>query len=190
MQVAQAAGDPFLIAEAAQNLSGNELDLDKSREYAQLNLTLRQELGDLDGLMTAQSQIGHLAFRTGDLDQACAHYEQAIQMAKEIKNPYSLNTFYGEIGRVFYLQGELEKSIQYFSTALEFVQDVGEQMWISALCNALIYACGARQDWSAVEAYFSMGLQALHTAQSAYFVPPLHLSLAEVAWSCGKLERS
>jgi predicted ATPase len=188
MEIAQALGDRFLLAEAAQNLSYVEPDHARSRKYAEMNLALRRELGDLDGLMTAEALIAGFYYSTGDYAQACFHYEASIQLAQKIKNVIGALSSYGGIGRVYYVKGELDKSIHYFTSALELVQEVGEQNWVIWLSSALIYAYGALKDWLAAEHCFHQGFQIAQDTHNVYWETLLHINFAEVAWSFGKQE--
>jgi tetratricopeptide (TPR) repeat protein len=188
LEMAEELGDRFLIAESLQNLTAADLDQAKAREYAERNLALRQELGDLDGLQTAQGIMGRHHFWSGDISQSRLLYEESIHTARTAKNRWGLLQGHCHLGRILYESGEPDQAIEHFLQGLTIAQDLGEQVWVIWVLNALGYAFGLKQDWLKAEWYFRQAIDISRTNQIIFAEVSSCISLAEVAWTLGDVE--
>jgi predicted ATPase/class 3 adenylate cyclase len=186
LEIAQSLEDRFLIAEAAQNLSYVEPDQKLGIQYSELNLRLRQELGDLDGMMTAEGLLGGLYYTNASLDQALLHLEESVRLAKRINNRVGALSAYGAMGRVWYAKGDFDGSIQQFNLALELIEEVGDQTWVGWLVNGMGYAYGAKKDWVQSQEHFQRGLLLARKTNNLYWEVIHLVNTAEVARSLGK----
>jgi tetratricopeptide (TPR) repeat protein len=151
-----------------------------------LNLKLRQELGDLDGMMTAEALLGGLYYTNASLDQARLHFEESLRLAKRINNRVGTLSTYGAMGRVLYAKGDYDGSLQQFNLALELIEEVGDQTWVGWLVNGMGYAYGAKKDWVQSQEHFQRGLLLARKTNNPYWEVIHLVNTAEVARSLGK----
>jgi hypothetical protein len=81
--------DRFMAAEFMATYMDDE-DRSIARLYAEKNLTLRRELGDLDGIMSANMLLALLYFEEADIPRARMFMEEAHQLAQIVRNPREL----------------------------------------------------------------------------------------------------
>jgi predicted ATPase/class 3 adenylate cyclase len=188
LEIAEALGDRFMVAESYLQLTWSDPDPIKARNYAEKHLALRRELGDVSGLVIAHVQLVVHHFWSGDLAQAHLLLKEAMEIASKLKDRAGLMVGQVLLGYFSYAGGEADKAIEHFFQALAIGRDLGEQGHVIRQLNALGCAYGAKKEWSQAERYFQ---QAIATARANRFVLweiTSCIHLAEVASTFGDVE--
>jgi predicted ATPase/class 3 adenylate cyclase len=183
LKMAQALGDPFLIAEFLQNLTTNEPSLEKRKIYAEQNLALRQELGDLDGLATACIYFTILDIEGERLDHAQQMLDQALNLAIEVKNRWHIMMVHYGLGYVHWESGNFTQSTDHLHQALSTSMDYGEYVWTIIALNGLGHVAALRGDWVSAESYFLQAIENARTNHSVDWEVRSCIDVAEAAWS-------
>lgn len=183
LEMAQALGDPFLIAEFLQNLSTNEPVFEKRMRYAEQNLALRHELGDLDGQGTAYIYLAMLHFGIGHLDQAQQMLNQALNLAIKVKNRWQMMVVHYTLGYVHVESGNFTQSMEHLHQALSTSLDFGEYVWTIMGLNVLGHTIELSGDLGSAEQYFLQAIEKARINHSVDWEVRSWINLAEAAWS-------
>jgi predicted ATPase/class 3 adenylate cyclase/tetratricopeptide (TPR) repeat protein len=187
LEMTRALGDHFLIAEYLMNLCTLEKDLVKSKQYAAENLSLRLELGDLDGLMMAYLHNSMFDYEEGNLDLAKQMLNDSLLMAKKINNLWgTMAGLYG-LGTILCDTGNYSQSLEYLHQALRVAFDFGEFYWTAMGLNTLGHVYDLCGDWKAAKEYFLKTIETARANQSKDWEVRGCISLAEAAWKRGEL---
>jgi tetratricopeptide (TPR) repeat protein len=165
-----------------------EPDPINARHFAEKHMTLRREMGDLDGQLMAYLHMAISEIWSGDMIQAGTLCEEGMEIARIVKNRWGLMEGHSILGYIFKTIGEVDRAIEHFKQALDIVQDTGEQGRVVQQLNALGCAYGEAGNWSQAERYIR---QAILLARSNHFALWEIISctnLAEVAFTFDHLD--
>jgi predicted ATPase/class 3 adenylate cyclase len=181
-------GDRFLEGEILHLLVSLEPDPAKAKAYAERNLAIRLELGDLNGLMWAQQLLGDLQFRSGNPAQARLLFEQSLQTTSKIRDIHVLYYGYFRLGDLLCESGELDQAIEYFLKSLAAAKDRGIKVYMLQSYYELGHAYILKRDWPQAEEYFQEAIEIARAQKSFFYEAVGCLNLAEAAWSLGHTE--
>ncbi len=182
LEMAQAQGDRFTIAEFLMNLSTRDPDNERRIKYAEQNLALRLELGDLDGQASSYQMLAYATFEEEDLDRAQELLEESLVIAKKENSRWLImGSLYG-LGYVSCESGNFPQSIEYLRQALSLSMDNGEHVWVQLGLNALGHALESSGDWVSAERYFMQAIENARANDSTDWEVRSCMNLAEAAW--------
>jgi predicted ATPase len=187
LALAEELGDSFMLAEFLQHFE-DDPDRNRWKAAAEQNLTIRRELGDLDGQMTANIVLGGLYFVEGDLATAIHLAEESSRLAQIVKNPWGYLVGQSTLAYMLCESGQLGRGIDLFMQMLPVTRDLGEPIWIIWVLNCLGHCGDLNQDWPTCHSYFRQSVDLSRTSQLAYAEIVSCFDLAEAALKYGYVD--
>jgi HD-GYP domain-containing protein (c-di-GMP phosphodiesterase class II) len=127
-EVAAAAGETALRAEALNTLGGLELvreSLDEAHGYLKDALELSGDFPELRGRI--EQNLGILCNIRGDRATALGHYHGSLQAFRAAGNQQGCAVAYHNLGMISAHQKQLEAADQYFEQGRKTAQEVGDE---------------------------------------------------------------
>jgi tetratricopeptide (TPR) repeat protein len=128
LEVAAAAGDVALRAEALNTLGGLELvreNLDGAHAYLNNALELSGDFPELRGRI--EQNLGILCSIRGDRATALVHYHGSLEAFLAAGNQQGCAVAYHNLGMISTDQKQFEAADQYFEQGLKTAQEVGDE---------------------------------------------------------------
>jgi predicted ATPase/class 3 adenylate cyclase len=179
--------DRFMEAEFL-TLYHNHEDRTIARAYAERNLALRRELGDLDGIMSANMLLAFLYFEEAEILRAWMLMEEAHRLAQIVRNRWEL--LYAELclGILSCVNGQMDAGIEKFLHVLSLsrssLADPVLEVWV---LNVLGHAAVLKQDWAAGLKYHQQAVDQSRIRHDVLLELLSRINLAEVARTSGDL---
>ncbi len=98
----------------------------EARRLAEECLALRIELGDLDGMATANNDIGYMALTELDLARAQPLLEQSVKLYQQVGNEVTKAGPIIGLGKIALLRGNFPLALVYFQQAVEIQRTAGK----------------------------------------------------------------
>ena len=98
----------------------------KSKKYAELALSLSEQLSFERGIYKSHENIGRAAYYLSDNKLAFEHYESAYKYYSKIGDKRREAGMLNRMGETKRLQDEYEKSLEYFQAALSLNRELGD----------------------------------------------------------------
>jgi predicted ATPase/DNA-binding CsgD family transcriptional regulator/DNA-binding XRE family transcriptional regulator len=106
-----------------------------ARAWFQECLDLRQEFGDLGGLLQPLSGLGLVALEDGDTATARMHFEEALRIARGLGNERTCATILSNLGIVARLSGNDAEADAFFAESLPLARRSGDAMQVAITCE-------------------------------------------------------
>jgi tetratricopeptide (TPR) repeat protein len=100
---------------------------DRARSFFERSLALRQEMGDVEGVVILRNNLGTLARLQGKLEEAESHYRESLALAKPFEIGFHIGNSAVGLARVLLLKGEGEAAQEALATALSQAEATGAQ---------------------------------------------------------------
>jgi predicted ATPase/class 3 adenylate cyclase len=168
----------------------NDEDRTITRMYAEKNLALRRELGDLDGIMSANMLLAYLHLEDGedaDFQRARSLIEEAQRISQIVRNSWGLLTSECYLGILFCENSQVDVGIEKFMHALPMSRNLGEPFWEIWVLNALGHAAVLKQDWMSSREYYQQAVDQSRTSHDVLSEVLSRINLAELARTTGDL---
>ncbi|MFX1515429.1 MAG: tetratricopeptide repeat protein [Promethearchaeota archaeon] len=124
-----------------ENVQGNiwyeKGEFDKTLEYWNRSLAIREEIGNFQDIAGSLNNIG-LIYRTkGDLDKALEYYKRGLAFYDEIGNPFYIALALNNIGDAYRAKGELDEALEYLQRSLALKEGIGNLQDIATTLDNL-----------------------------------------------------
>ncbi len=129
----QEIGDKNRIGDCLYTMGECEQDSEQGEKICLEELAVQKEIGDIDGIATAVQQLGHMAFREGDYQQASTWYAESLERYHEVGNKWSEANQLHNMGVAACYQGDFQQATHRFEGALALYRDVGANFQL-AVC--------------------------------------------------------
>jgi len=127
LELYQVSGDKFGFAEVQTSvLIGVALrsdELETAQKVSELNLAIRRELGDKDGIAYALWIGGIVAIHQGDYERASKMFLTAIDASYEAKSDYMLGISFGNLGVAYLFKGEMDRARECYLRVAKLAQE-------------------------------------------------------------------
>ena len=100
-----------------------ERDFEGAKRYAQINLELYEEVGDVSGVATPLIVLGHVAFGSGKLEDARAYYRRSLVHGEETNFYYAIQTVTKYLCRVCITLGYYEEAEENLFKSLQIAKE-------------------------------------------------------------------
>jgi tetratricopeptide (TPR) repeat protein len=182
LALAEELGDKHMMAECLLRMATIKDERGKDKQYVERHLQLRDELGDLDGMMIGSFFMADYYFYVGDREEARHLIEKALHLAKRVRNRWGTHMGCYNLGLVLTNNRDYRKGFELLGEALNITEELGEPNFLVIVLNALAYAYEDQGDWETAIQYYDRGV---HTAGEIgdvgqEFITRYHL--AEAAW--------
>jgi predicted ATPase/class 3 adenylate cyclase len=122
LELARAAEDDFLIAEALAYLAGT-MPLSQGRRLVDEAAARYRSIGNLHGLSAMLSRVSYMAMAEGDYEAASALLERATDLAEVLGEPFSLAVIRGNQGLAALFTGDTATAATAFTEELEISRE-------------------------------------------------------------------
>ncbi|NOZ06496.1 MAG: tetratricopeptide repeat protein, partial [Chloroflexi bacterium] len=107
---------------------------DRSIAYLQDSLTLKEDLGDQQGVAIVYNRIAAVHWSRGDYASAAEYMKRSLEIRERIGDRWGAATAYNNLGIVYYTQGRYEQAEACYQQALNTWQEVGAASGV-AFCH-------------------------------------------------------
>ncbi|MBL4654408.1 MAG: tetratricopeptide repeat protein [Bacteroidia bacterium] len=110
-------------------------DPEKALQYANLGLSLAEQLGYKQGIAKSFNHIGIIHRDQDNYEKALEFYLKALKIREEIGDKKGIAASMNGIGVVYFYQGNYEKTINFFIKALKLEKEFGNKRGIASNMN-------------------------------------------------------
>lgn len=115
----------YSMARIYHNMGTNYIklkDFEKAAQYLKLEIPLKEQSGDKEGISSAHHSLGQLYYLTKKYDLAVEAYLKTEKLAREIGNKDNLRWAYAGLKEAYWAKGKLDLALKY-STYYDQVKD-------------------------------------------------------------------
>jgi tetratricopeptide (TPR) repeat protein len=107
----------------------------KGLELYQINLKIREEIGNQEDIALALSYIGVYYSFTRDFSEALSYYDRCLPVLEKSENKRHRGNLYNSLGLTYYHLGDINKASEFYELALFYLQQVGSKLQIAYLLS-------------------------------------------------------
>jgi tetratricopeptide (TPR) repeat protein/predicted amidohydrolase len=100
-------------------------DLDQSLEFHQRSLTIKESLGDKQGIAASLNNLGLACWSKGNLDQAIAFYQQCLAIQEKLGNELDIARTLNNLGNALAQMGDLDLALEKLKQSLAIKEKLG-----------------------------------------------------------------
>ncbi|RMH69668.1 MAG: hypothetical protein D6675_12000 [Gemmatimonadetes bacterium] len=89
------------------------------------------ELGDVEGNLIAELNIGSLLYEQGAYEASLTHSFKALELAEQIHHRRVLPTINGNIGEIYRLMGKIDSAKHYIERQIQWERELGQKTGLS-----------------------------------------------------------
>ncbi|MHA2362617.1 MAG: tetratricopeptide repeat protein [Candidatus Hodarchaeales archaeon] len=94
-------------------------ELDTALDFYKQSLTIRETLGNLQGISDSLNNIGNIYDLKGELDTALNYYERSLTSREKIGNLQDIASSLNNIGIIYRRKGHLDKALDFYNKSLK-----------------------------------------------------------------------
>jgi tetratricopeptide (TPR) repeat protein len=155
--------------------------------YSEQALELSKQLGYLQGLSPALTNIGISHHNHGNYAKALDFYLQALKMDESLGNELRIAKQLGNIGVVSLKQNDLKKALEYDQKAFSMFEKLKNTKGMSAMCNNMGSIYNQMKNYDVALNYYRKAL-ALDSTSNAHISSMRYGSIGVVYQELGSLD--
>ncbi len=153
---------------AAALLAVEQADTQSANEYAQDNLRLSNQIGDLCNIANAFNTLGMVRWKQKKYAEAVSFCAQGLLLFRELRNQSGMADALHSLGHIAINQGELENAQSYLAESLSIAQELKCKIgYVEALGDMGLVAY-LRRDYATAQSYLQ---DSLNRFQEANLLP-------------------
>jgi predicted ATPase/class 3 adenylate cyclase len=129
-------------------LARNQGDYAAARALSQESLSIKRELGDVQGIAASLNNLATLALSQGDYATAKPYYEDSLEMERSLGNRQGITASLIGLGNVALEQGEYARADALFAESLRIKRELGDRRGIAASLFGLGSAAFVQGDYA------------------------------------------
>lgn len=102
-------------------------NINRSLEYANLELELSAKLNRRADIAQAESDIGNIYNRKSSFDTALIHYNKALEIRQQLKQDVKIAGIYSNISTIYMRQSKFDDALEINFTSLRLFEKVGDK---------------------------------------------------------------
>jgi serine phosphatase RsbU (regulator of sigma subunit) len=120
-------------------------DFPKALDYFFRCLTIKQNLGDKQGIGGVYNSIGNVYRNQSNYSKALEYYFKSLKIAEDLNDKQDLSNTLGNIGAVYTDQSDFKMALKYYHKDLKISKELGDKFSISITLSNI----GAVYDYQA-----------------------------------------
>jgi len=112
--------------------------IDKADRCTEKIIAVRQEVGDIQGLVHSYNNFIQSLTMKGDFSRAESYIDKSYDIIKDNETPYKLAFLHLDAGNIKMEKGELKGAEEEFSLALEFAVQSNNSLYQSEICLSFL----------------------------------------------------
>jgi class 3 adenylate cyclase/uncharacterized protein HemY len=112
-------------------------DYDKTLEYYQRSLEIREEISDKRGIAGSLNNIGMIYSRKGEFSRALEVYERSLIIVEEISDYKVMASLLTNIGKIYKNQDDYPKALEYYRRSLKISEEISDKQGMASTLNNL-----------------------------------------------------
>jgi predicted ATPase len=148
--LARAIGDPWLLAEALNDLSSAYGDLDYSPRAVSLieeSLELRRSIGYAPGVADSLNNLGWQALLSEDYLRAVEYLEESVELARRLSQKPFMLFARDNLALAQFFSGETELADELFRDNLRLCREMGDQRIAEEALTGLAGVAASAHEW-------------------------------------------
>ena len=121
-------GDRWGVSECLFYIADLEKDHDLAKSYLQEILSIKKEIGDIDGIAYALKNLGIFAFNDGDLREAQSLALESLNLFRIVGNKESEARILYNLGLIPHLKGDYQGASQFLEEATAIYKSMGDDI--------------------------------------------------------------
>lgn len=164
---------------------------DKALSYYFKSLSIAEELGDKEVVMSNYHYIGNIYIDKAQYGKALDYHFKSLAIRKELKNKKDIAYGYSNIGIIYDLRGEYDKALEYYIQALDIRKETGDTYGVGSDYNNLGMLYKSMEDYEQALVYAFKSLDIFkETGNKMFYSYPIltigEIYLAQKKWKSAK----
>jgi tetratricopeptide (TPR) repeat protein len=106
-------------------------NLEKSREYHQRSLEIRERLGHRRGIADSLNNLALVYQSKGETDIAADYHERSLRIREELGSKPDIAASYNNLGNIYALRGEMDRALDYHERSLKIREELGHKQAVA-----------------------------------------------------------
>ncbi|UCH04719.1 MAG: tetratricopeptide repeat protein [Candidatus Thorarchaeota archaeon] len=106
-------------------------NLEKSREYHQRSLEIRERLGHRRGIADSLNNLALVYQSKGEPDIAADYHERSLKIREELGSKPDIAASYNNLGNIYAIKGEMERALDYHERSLKIREEIGNKQGVA-----------------------------------------------------------
>jgi tetratricopeptide (TPR) repeat protein len=141
-------------------------------------------------IAVALLNLGLIAARKGDTDEALGLYRECWEVASAAEDPFMANAAYASHGELLLSLGHVDEAIPVLRHALKVWRALGSDVLLMQTMHSMGMACIAKARLSRAELYFRNALKIAERSRIAKSLPVQGIALATVLRLTGRIDEA
>jgi serine phosphatase RsbU (regulator of sigma subunit) len=140
----------------------SDIDLEKSKQYANEALHLSDSILYAKGRVNSRDNLGYVFLMTAQYPRAISIYKEAISIAQKINFTIKLAWLFNRLSAAYYYQGDYEVALQNYVKTSEYAKKTNNKNTLIEAYNGMASIYMAKSDFSNTEKYYEEALTIAH----------------------------
>jgi tetratricopeptide (TPR) repeat protein len=163
-------------------------DSTRAFEYAHKSLTLRETIGDTEGVSRSNSNVGAIAASRGEWNEAIHHLQRSLQLKQRIGDAKRLPLAYSNLGLLYVYKGDAAQARGLLGDGLKLAVKIHDPNQICLALNGLAQAELLEEQWSAAIELLTKSLESATQTGAKDQLADANWIMAEAELGAGHLE--
>lgn len=161
-------------------------NIDRAEKMYRDALLVFRQLGEIEGMTTASSNLGDIAMTRGNLAEAARLISEAIPGYKEMGDKDGLALTFNDLGDIARLQGDLRKAQRFYEQGKVTAQEMDDKRALGYVLNGMGDVLFDRGDLEGAEKSYEDSLAIRKQIGDKQAAAESELSLARLAVEAGR----
>jgi predicted ATPase/transcriptional regulator with XRE-family HTH domain len=175
-----------LALAAATGMAYMRGEFELCARYAEENVVLARQVGDMTRLGHALVGLGLVAIQDDNHAAAAGYLQEALDPVRQAGDGQTLSTIYAHLGTVARKQGDLTRASERYGEALRLAREIGDRAATSVALANLALVAQAQADWRAGAQYLVEGVVLAEQMGDRANLAHCLEGFAVVAGQCGR----
>ncbi|MFX0090580.1 MAG: tetratricopeptide repeat protein [Candidatus Hodarchaeota archaeon] len=162
-------------------LFGMRGNLDGALQLLRRGLTLREKVGNKNGIAESYGAIARLYGVKGELNQALEYFGKSRTILEEIDNKYGVAQVLKSIGPIYILKGELDNALECFERSKIYFSEIGNKNATASTHHNIGVVYQQKGDWGLALTHFEESLAIWETLGNNFYIASSLFQLISVA---------
>lgn len=167
-----------------------KVEFDKALNLLERSLSLREEIGDMVGVVESLSEIGWLYFHKDEPDRVLEYGHKGLKISKAIGNKKGIAISNTCIGGYYLRKGEYNRTKEYFQKSLAISEVIGDQGGLASSFHRIGRVYLHKGDILQALDYFQKAQVLYETTSHQKGLAEIHTSLGLIYAYKGELNRA
>lgn len=164
---------------------------EEALDFAKRALDIALDIRDIDGILTAYSNLGLVKTYSGDYDEALVNLFKGLQLSDSFDNDYFKARILNNIGNTYWKAGKRENAYQYYKQSLDIRKNIGDSLGMAkAYGNLGNIANSVLRDLDSAQFYYQNALDLFIPLQDSTNISITFINLGNIEKANGNKQKA